>query len=245
MEDLSDDCIFMVLDKVKSKCLPSFRLTCRNNDFIISLTKKRIKPYKSQHFISSFNRFIFGHHSLGIIDLGLFIFFESISKGNLEILKYFYENKPPGDMLYTGDAAYFRAAEGGHLEVLKYLHEKNSFFRFTSLCWSTWVCGIAAKGGHLECLKYARENGCPWDDWTCDAAAAGGHLEILKYAHENGCPWDVHTCANAAEKGQLECLRYARERGCPWNELTYIMAEDEGHLEILNYLIENECPRRP
>ncbi len=162
------------------------------------------------------------------------------AKGNLECLKYAYENGCPfvvARHLLNATAA---AAAGGHLECLKYLHYLDIFL------WDSTTTRCAAEGGHLECLKYAREIGCEWDSLTTEFAARNGHLECLKYAHSPGsgepCPWNIETAQYTARNGHLQCLKYAHEHGCPWDEMTPALAADGGHLECLKYAHENGCP---
>jgi hypothetical protein len=123
----------------------------------------------------------------------------------------------------------------GHLESLKYLRE-------IGISWYGASIYNAAGNGDLKIVKYCHENGCSWDEWTCAFATKGGHLEVLKYAHENGCPWDEWTCANAASNGHLECLKYAHENGCPWDGNTRMIATRNRHLDCLEYAIENGAP---
>ena len=153
------------------------------------------------------------------------------SIGNLELLKYIYENRDRYKWLVEKTCS--SAAENGHLECLKYAHENGCM-------WDEYTCSSAAKNGHLDCLKYAHENGCPWHESTC--CNANGHLDCLKYAHENGCPWNKWTCCYSAMYGHLECLKYAHENGCEWNHLICSYAATNGHLECLKYAHENDCP---
>ena len=186
--------------------------------------------------------------------------------GNLELLKFSYENSCLWTDKYSkyawfGDETCENAALNGHLDCLKYAHENDYE-------WNRWTCNNAIKNGHLECLKYAHKNKCPFDYYlssilaaqygqleclkyvhengcemyeeTCMYAALNGHLEILKYAHEHGCPWDKYTCEWAVKNGQLECLKYAHENGCKWskNDLC-IVATENNHIDCLHYIYEN------
>ena len=67
------------------------------------------------------------------------------SKGNLELLKYYFENGCPLSQL-----ACVTAAKYGHLNCLKYAFENGGY-------WDQDTCNAAAYNGHLECLKYAHE----------------------------------------------------------------------------------------
>jgi hypothetical protein len=70
-------------------------------------------------------------------------------KGNLDMLKYCFEN---GCEVGTGTCA--EAAKYGNLDCLKYLRSKN--------CpWNSWVCKDAHENNHIDILTYAVKNKCP------------------------------------------------------------------------------------
>jgi hypothetical protein len=107
MENLSVDCIYLLLDKSGDDKF--FKLTCSSLDFLISKDDKGLCLY------SSLPRFLFG---IKIGKTKLCICTHVAKGGHLEVLKYAHENGCPWSLWVC---AY--AAEGGHLEVLKYAHE--------------------------------------------------------------------------------------------------------------------------
>jgi hypothetical protein len=69
--------------------------------------------------------------------------------GNLDMLKYCYEN---GCEVEEGTCA--TAAKFGHLACLEYLRSKN--------CpWDVLVCEVAHENNHIDVLTYAVKNKCP------------------------------------------------------------------------------------
>jgi hypothetical protein len=163
--------------------------------------------------------------------------------GNLEAIKYAYENEVEWIIKTCTNAA-----SEGHIECLKYAHENG--------CpWDEDTTVEAASEGHLECLKYAHENDCPWSPRAITLAAAHGHLECLKYAHENGCPMsDQVPLEKAAAGGHLNTLRYTFENGCKWGDtscvLLYTVKEQHNLIdpfkkqqffECLKFAVENGC----
>ena len=71
------------------------------------------------------------------------------SKGNLDMLKYCFEN---GCEVHNGTCA--EAAKYGHLNCLEYFRSKN-------IPWNSWVCEEAHKNNHMDILTYAVKNTCP------------------------------------------------------------------------------------
>ena len=155
---------------------------------------------------------------------------KAAESGNLEVLKWLWENK-----LELDEDTCKGAASGGFLEILKWARKNN--------CpWNEETCNAAAKGGFTQVLKFARDNDCPWSDVTCSSAATGGHLSTLQFARKNGCTWDSVTCTKAATGGHFEVLKWARENGCPWNIYTCEGAARGNHISILKWAHENGCP---
>jgi hypothetical protein len=76
--------------------------------------------------------------------------------GNLEMLKYCYEN---GCEVHAGTCV--NASEFGHLECLQYLRQKN-------VEWDHRTVQFARENNHVECLNYALANNCPQteEEWV-------------------------------------------------------------------------------
>lgn len=135
-------------------------------------------------------------------------------KGNLILLKKFYEEKCPCP--------------------------QHSLGKTISPKWNFQTCSNAALKGSLETLIWLREQGCPWDSRTCSNAALGGHFEVLIWARKNGCPWDEKTCTSAALNGHLPILHWLREEGCPWDDDDCLAAAYlSGDERVIRYVKEN------
>jgi hypothetical protein len=83
-------------------------------------------------------------------------------------------------------------------------------------------------------------------DVTGDAAAAG-RLDIVKYIIEqHSGNWgnlpNPFTMRAAAAAGQLHCVKYLHQIKCQWNSDSTLAAAENGHYETLVYMIENGCP---
>jgi len=191
--------------------------------------------------------------------------YAAIKQGNVNMLKYCYENGCP-----TSSVMCERAAEEGHLHILKYLHEdaqvdwegksksgsvavaaarKGHLHILKYLAEKNYditkpkACEEAAKNGRLECLKHLREvNNAPWDQSVGEHAAEKAHLHILKYLSEARYPYfKASACARAAENGHLECLKYLHEvLKLPWDHDTCKSAASKGWIHVLKYLWEHK-----
>ena len=192
--------------------------------------------------------------------------YAAIKQGNVDMVKYCYENECP-----TSSNMCERAAEEGHLECLKYLHEvakvdwegkskskgtvavaaarQGHLHILKYLAEKDYnipkpkACEEAAKNGHLECLKHLREvNKAAWDKSVGEHAAEKADLHILRYLYEARYPYfKASACAKAAENGHLECLKYLHEvLKLPWDHATCSGAASCGHLHILKYLVERK-----
>jgi hypothetical protein len=74
---------------------------------------------------------------------------EAACQGNLDMLKYCFEN---GCEVHNGTCA--EAAKYGNVACLEYLRSKN--------CpWNSWVCEDAHENKHTDVLTYAVRNKCP------------------------------------------------------------------------------------
>ena len=133
-------------------------------------------------------------------------------KGNLEMLKYCFDNDCPCDEEKSCELA----ADGGHLDCLRFLFEKVKPSRDTE----EEIAIQATCGGHVEILKYFVEERKIADVVKSDcvtSAAVFGHLDCIKYLVEEAkVPlhhWEDIAYARYYE--QRECENYLLEKGCP------------------------------
>ena len=98
--------------------------------------------------------------------------------GNIDCLKYAFENREPHNY-ENWDYCCNLCAEVGDLDCLKYAHQ---------IIKSPWkcievnaqACEIASRNGHIDCLKFAYENGCS-EGCSFAIASKYGHLNCLEY----------------------------------------------------------------
>ena len=137
---------------------------------------------------------------------------KAASKGNLEILKYCFDNGCP----YDEEQACLLAAGKGHLDCLRFLFDKLKPSRDTE----KEAAGQAACGGHVEILKYFVEERKIPDEvkraCMCNAAAYG-RLDCINYLVEEAkVPlhhWKYIAFARYYE--HPDCENYLLEKGSP------------------------------
>ena len=138
---------------------------------------------------------------------------EAARKGNLEILKYCFDNGCP----YDEEKACRYAAIEGNLDCLRFLFDKVKPSRKAE----KEAAGEAACNGCVEILKYFVEERKISNDAVKTACVAGaanyGQLDCLKYLVEEAkVPLNVwQYVANARYKEHPECVNYLLEKGCP------------------------------
>ena len=137
---------------------------------------------------------------------------EAARKGNLEILKYCFDNGCP----YDEEKACRYAAIEGNLDCLRFLFDKVKPSRKAE----EEAAQQAAAFGHINILKYLVEERKISDEvkLLCVANAAGyGRLDCLQYLVEEAkAPlnyWQHVACARYYE--HTDCLNYLLEKGCP------------------------------
>jgi len=138
---------------------------------------------------------------------------KAASKGNLEILKYCFDNGCP----YDEEQACLLAAGKGHLDCVRFLFDKVKPSRETE----KEAALLAALKGQTDIVKYFIEERKISEEvkGLCVYNAAGyGHLDCIKYlfGEEAKVPlnnWQY--IANARYKEHTDCLNYLLERGCP------------------------------
>ena len=137
---------------------------------------------------------------------------EAARKGNLEILKYCFDNGCP----YDEEKACRYAAIEGNLDCLRFLFDKVKPSRKAE----EEAAQQAAAFGHINILKYLVEERKISDEVKplCVANAAFyGYLDCLKYLIEEAkAPLnDWRFIAFTRYKEHHECLYYLQEKGCP------------------------------
>ena len=134
-------------------------------------------------------------------------------EGNLEMLKYCFDNDGP----YDEKEACKLAAAGGNFDCLRFLFDKVKPSRDTEKD----AAHHAAAKGRIDIVKYFVEERKISDDlkfnYLVASAAMHGKLDCLKYLVEEAKvplnDWDFIACARYYERH--ECLNYLLEKGCP------------------------------
>jgi hypothetical protein len=172
MEGLSDDCIFLVLEKVKDTCLPFFSLSCST---MYDLRRKGIKTQVA-HIVASVSRFKLGE-IFDWIDPKRYVYYSEVKfsivnimqilvtnvialKGNLEVLKYAHTQGYKFD-----HSIIVKLANRGNLEMIKYIdniHEEIGYNKS-----DTHITNTASYNGNLEAFKLFRSLGYAIDISSC------------------------------------------------------------------------------
>ena len=133
-------------------------------------------------------------------------------EGNLEMLKYCFDNDGP----YDEEESCARAAAGGNFDCLRFLFDKVKPSRETE----EEAAHQAAGKGCTDILKYFVEERKISDAVKLDCVATVakfGQLDCLKYfVEEAKVPlnfWRYVACARYYE--HPECVHYLLEKGCP------------------------------
>ena len=155
---------------------------------------------------------------------------EAARKGNLEMLKYCFDNGCP----YDEEKACKYAAIEGNLDCLRFLFDKVEPSRDTE----KEAAEQAACKGHVDILKYFVEERKTSDAAKYDcvgSAAMNGQLDCLKYLVEEAKvplnDWRYVACARYYE--HPDCENYFLEKGCP--ELT-----DEEYADFIERMKEQQ-----
>lgn len=190
--------------------------------------------------------------------------FESISKGDLNALRYWIEEKKFNINIrdLKNNSLLHLTAMYGYLDIVKYLiEEKYISLDIKGNNRSYTPVDLAAKYGHLDILKYLIEkksmrlnvkrymNGYS----PLELAARHGHLAIIKYLIEEQIVYDLKVSDGwtplheAVSHGHLNIVKYLIEEiGMMLDVKMYTgytplrIAKDYGYLEIVDYLIEKK-----
>ena len=135
--------------------------------------------------------------------------YDTAARGNLEMLKYCFDNDCP----YDKKASCKQAAIGGHLDCVRFLFTKVQPSAKYGAMPATCV-------GHVEILKYFVDERKISEEVKsqCVYNAAGfGQLDCIKYLVEEAkVPLnDWQYIASARYYEQRECENYLLEKGCP------------------------------
>ena len=165
---------------------------------------------------------------------------KAADKGNLEILKYCYDNDCPCDD-FACVASCKQAVYGGNLDCVRFLFDKVKPSRETEGKAAEQAVGL----GHTDIMKYFVEERKVSDaaKIECVATAASvGNLEMLKYCISNDFPCDEEeSCKRAVLEGHLDCLRFLFDKVNPSRETVAKAAGEaacRGHVDILKYFVE-------
>ena len=180
---------------------------------------------------------------------------DAIEKGNLNNVKWIWENNTNWDE-YKDALYYFTlAASLGHFKVVKWLHgvkclegeyacSDDGFYHYTN------AMSMAADFGNLEMMKWLNEKDYEFDRYTFGRAFRNGNLDNLKWLKNMGCEWgdfeeySYSRIVNEAlvYNGSLENIHWAKENGFQFNEISYVVAAKYGNVRILQWLKNYEIP---
>ena len=185
---------------------------------------KQFDKYKYKFYYSNIGCY---DKPVNIIDRIIVV---STSGGNLDIIKWLYENIFECHIYCTSNSMDY-AALHGHLDIIKYLHKnciERVMFKIShekplniikllyenrSQCCIRYAVTWAAESGHLDIVKWFHENS--YEGFTTgamDSAAFGGHLDIVKWLHENrleGCTQEA--MFKAARRRHRNILKFLYE----------------------------------
>lgn len=161
----------------------------------------------------------------------------AISKGHLDIVKYFVEGCGFIGAGIPIEALVFASTQG-RLDMVKYLIERGSYIHGSSLF-------AASKGGHLNVVKYLiEEHELEIHKNVLRVASKEGHLEILKFLIKNYKSGNLNNdiLKDAAQKGHLNVVKYLVEQNLVSNITDNILKETlaKDHIEVVKYLMKKK-----
>lgn len=167
----------------------------------------------------------------------------AIEKGNLELIKYLYENNITWDSYkneyfctYAIEAPY---EEDKKLEILEYLYS-------VGCKGDSGSCEASIIFKCINCLKFLYEKkNCKWDDKIYYYAIQNSDISYSKYLFENGLNFKKDICKDIAYYGNLDFIKYFHQNGFELTDTLNVSLEG-GHLDCVKYLHENgeELPKR-
>lgn len=129
------------------------------------------------------------------------------STGNLNLLKFFFENCKPKNFKPIHLLEY--SVESGHVETTKWLYTlKPDCLTPGEEEQIKMLVKSAAMYGHLELLQWFDSQGHHIPITCLNSAASGGHLQVVKWLHnfKNYC--SMPSLASAAQNGNLETVQW-------------------------------------
>jgi hypothetical protein len=134
------------------------------------------------------------------------------SKGNVEMLKWAFENGCP---MGEGYAVMDHLAMAGCIEGAEWVLS-------LGYPWSDGAYTIAAMNGHLAFIKWAFANGYEWaSEDTALCAAQSEHYDVFRWAIIHGPPVDKEVSNFLATTHKWDELRWAVTNGCPMDSCTF------------------------
>ena len=165
------------------------------------------------------------------------------SNGNLNVLKYFLEEKgiKPRSNLTTA------SVESGQLDVMKYLlgdevvDKEGNVYKLKNGMKAYQIddeaVSKAAKSNRLDLVKYLVEKGAEIGD-AVSYAAGTGNLELVEYLIEKGAIIGDSAVYHAAESNNLDLIKYLVKNGGKISDDAVSNAVGTGNLELVEYLVE-------
>lgn len=112
--------------------------------------------------------------------ISLEIFFQAVSGGQLEVLRWLV-TLPQGNHVMKNPKLYTVAVERGYINIMEFLYQQGCNMNET-------LCTTAAFAANLESLRWLRDHGCPWNARTRYWTVEKKNQEMLQYLDENRCP---------------------------------------------------------
>ncbi|EFA77115.1 hypothetical protein PPL_09868 [Heterostelium album PN500] len=204
------------------------------------VVKKYYEQMKTINYNGSTNpRFVVWFHQMGINHLlKSNTLYNAVVLGELDIVKYIYENRSEYTKFDHIENHEVLAAATVHFPVFQYLYPKcNSNYDFYH------VLKVAATKGALKVIKFFHTQHPVniFSSTIMDLAANRGHADIVKFLHYNrteGC--SHHAMDGASFFGSLELVRFLHENrseGCSTLALDY--AIQYNRVELIEYLKAN------
>jgi ankyrin repeat protein len=177
-------------------------------------------------------------HSAGItIDNNLSMLKAAVSSGNLDTVKYIFDNEVICDA--WENIVMKLACTKGYLEIVEYLYDRDIYP-------SSWSLENAVINGHLDVVKYIYELELDLEYGVLDVfekAVENGHLDVVKYLYVSDA-LEADTVSNlniihtAALNGHLNVVQYLYENGVRFNYDTdiLIMLNQKNHTAIINFM---------
>ncbi|EGG19975.1 hypothetical protein DFA_07088 [Cavenderia fasciculata] len=157
---------------------------------------------------------------------------KAAGKGSIEIIKFLHDNQVGKSNQWKG--AMSRAVMNGHLSMVEWLHHNRTETGTTN------EMDYACRNGHIsivEWLHFNRTEGC-----TTRAMDYAKTLEIVQFLHINRTEGaTTNAIDNASSTGNLDIIKYLyanRTEGCTTKAWGNAIANN--HIDIVKFLYENK-----